>query len=78
MNCGDPTLNTFEQFCTEAQRLGRSFQDRDFFIDENLETAGLMAMFQSYGGIFYGFLKLCKFFISYKFTLRAEKLRVII
>ena len=50
MDCGDPTLNTFQQFCTEAKRLGRSFEDRDFLFDENPETAGLMAMFQSYGG----------------------------
>ena len=50
MNCGDPTLNNFQQFCTEAKRLGRSFEDRDFLFDENPEAAGLMAMFQSYGG----------------------------
>ena len=50
MNAGPITLTNFEQFYTEARRLGISFEDRNWFYDENPEVPGIMAMLLTYGG----------------------------
>ena len=50
MNAGPITLANFEQFYTEARRLGISFEDRNWFYDENPEVPGIMAMLLTYGG----------------------------
>ena len=50
MDVGEASLNNFQQFLSEARRLGTAFEDRDFHFDENPEIPGLMAMFTTYGG----------------------------
>ena len=47
MNCGQSRLNNFQQFVTEANRLGNAFNDRNFYYDESPEVPGLMALFQT-------------------------------
>ena len=50
MNVGQITLDNFEQFQTEAIRLGIRFEDRNFIYDENPEAPGLMAWLLTYNG----------------------------
>ena len=50
MNAGQVTLNNFEQFMAEANRLGLRFEDRNFYYDESPEVPGLMAWMLTYGG----------------------------
>ena len=50
MDVGQITLDNFEDFQSEARRLGIRFEDRNYFFDESPEVPGLMAWILTYGG----------------------------
>ena len=50
MDVGQITIDNFEEFQTEAIRLGIRFEDRNFYFDESPEIPGLMAWMLTYGG----------------------------
>ena len=59
MDVGQITIDNFEEFQTEAIRLGIRFEDRNFYFDESPEIPGLMAWMLTYGGKYNPYYQPC-------------------